>query len=131
MSFLYQSSSRIQTKKTTSATSSAKNKNKPLISLTPTPSKSRIMRIKSGIDLTSTILTPSNSTKNNSFLEIQRLKDDLHRSQTQLNETVKSYESKLKEAESLINLLRNEIKGQLKEFKNEVLYQKNCENENL
>ena len=89
------------------------------------------MRIKSGIDLTSTILTPSNSTKNNSFLEIQRLKDDLHRSQTQLNETVKSYESKLKEAESLINLLRNEIKGQLKEFKNEVLYQKNCENENL
>ena len=70
------------------------------------------------IDLTSTALEVSSTRRcDTEYSEFQAVKNELHRTKAQLEETVNQYESKLKNAEYVIGLLRDEIKAQVKDFK--------------
>jgi RNA polymerase-binding transcription factor DksA len=98
--------------------SSTKSRSKvSIVSLTPKSSKRQLKRIKPNLDLSSTILNAQESSQS---FQLQSIKNELSHSKMELVDTIKSYENKLKNAEFIINLLRDEIKAQFKDFKKEV-----------
>lgn len=122
----YNSFSKLQhSNKTTLST-----RNKPKGSFSPTPSRSRVKTSKNyEVDLTSTILDmPKRSDRGQSELEI--VKKKLQHAENHLTEITIAYENKLKNAEFIIELLRDEIKGQLKGVKEEILTQRFQQSEN-
>ena len=109
---------------------SVQNKSKiPKLSLTPKPSRPRVKQVNNAnIDLTSTILDANSVRTETEFDEIQHARSELSRVRAKLTATIQSYENKLNNAEYIIDLLRGEIKGQLKSFRDDILNHKEQSN---
>ncbi|OMJ71271.1 hypothetical protein SteCoe_30573 [Stentor coeruleus] len=94
-------------------------------SLTPKPFRIKTSSKKQTIDMTSTsIPIKTTSFTENECYELRKTKEELTNAKLELCKTVHEYQAKLENAQNIIVLLREEMKNQLREFRDVVLSQK-------
>lgn len=94
-------------------------------SLTPKPFRIKKLSKKTTIDMTSTsIPIRTASITENECYELRKTKEELINTRLELSKTVYEYQAKLENAQNIIVLLREEMKNQLREFRDVILSQK-------